>query len=254
MTDLIDPLAAAFRHEGTNGEAVILIHGFTGVPAHFRPLGGVLNEAGYTVIAPRLAGHGTSVEDLAMTSAADWIDSARAAARDVADHRRLHLVGLSMGGLISLVLAQPIKAATVTTINTPLIVRGKQLYLARLVHRFLPRIEWPAEGPPDLDDEMKPFWITYPGFPTRSAAHLVSTMRRAVFAARRLDIPSLVIQSRTDESVDPRSARILARLLGDRCQLVWLERSMHNSLLDRERDRIARAVLDHLAGSATRTG
>ena len=74
----------------------------------------------------------------------------------------------------------------------------------------MPRVDWPAEDPPDLDDEMMPFWITYTGFPTRSAAHLVSIMRRAVFAARRLDTPSLVIQSKTDESVDPRSARVLA--------------------------------------------
>jgi esterase/lipase len=30
---------------------------------------------------------------------------------------------------------------------------------------------------------------------------------------------------------------------------VWLERSMHNALLDRERDVIASAVLSHLAES-----
>ncbi len=248
MAELIDPLAAGFRFDGANGDAVILTHGFTGVPAHFRPLGAALNEAGYTTIAPRLAGHGTSVDDLAMTTADDWIDSARAAVEAVADHRRVHLVGLSMGGLISLLLAEPAGAATVTTINTPLIVRGKQLYLAGLLHRFRPSVEWPDGDPPDLDDEMTPYWITYPGFPTRSAAHLVSIMRRALFAARRLDIPSLVIQSKTDESVDPRSARLLARLLGEGCRTLWLERSIHNALLDRERDRIARAVLEHVGG------
>ena len=198
------------------------------------------------MIAPRLAGHGTSVEDLATTNAQDWIASARAAAGAISDHRRVHLVGLSMGGLISLLLARPTGAATVTTINTPVLVRGKQLYFARLLHRFLPRIDWPAEDPPDLDDEMMPYWITYHGFPTRATADLVVIMRRAVFAARRLDIPSLVIQSKTDESVDPRSARILKWLLGEHCRTVWLERSIHNALLDRERDRIAGAVVEHI--------
>ena len=151
-----------------------------------------------------------------------------------------------MGGLISLVLAGPTGAATVTTINAPLLVRNKLMYLARVVHPFLRNVEWPDDGPPDLDDEMAPFWITYSGFPTRAAGHLVSIMRRAVFAARRLDIPALVIQSKTDESVDPRSARILSQLLGDECRTVWLERSMHNALLDRERDRIAEVVLEHI--------
>ena len=32
MADLLDPLADEFRFDGTNGEAVVLIHGFTGVP------------------------------------------------------------------------------------------------------------------------------------------------------------------------------------------------------------------------------
>ena len=48
MTDLFDPLAGPFSHEGSNGEAAILVHGFTGVPAHFRPMGQVLADAGYT--------------------------------------------------------------------------------------------------------------------------------------------------------------------------------------------------------------
>ena len=249
MTELMDPLAAGFRFEGANGEAVVLTHGFTGVPAHFRPLGGVLNEAGYTVIAPRLAGHGTSVDDLATTGGEDWVASARAAMDDVSDHRRVHLAGLSMGGLISLLLARPVGAATVTTINSPVLVRGKQLYFARLMHRFRPRFDWPEADPPDLEAEMVPFWIPYPGFPTRSAADLVSIMRRAVFAARRIDVPSLVIQSRIDESVDPRSAPILARLLGAQSRIVWLERSMHTAPLDRERDIIARAVLERISES-----
>jgi carboxylesterase len=245
--DLIDPLAAAFRLEGTNGQAAVLVHGFTGTPAHFRQLAAVLNRAGYTVVAPLLAGHGTSIDDLAATGADDWIASVRSAVDEVADHRRIHLAGLSMGGLISLILAGSTGAATVSTINSPIVVRSKTLYLTRLIHRFRPTVEWPDSGPPDLDDEMTPLWITYTGFPTRCAADLVSIMRKALVAARRLDTPSLVIQSRIDESVDPRSARIVARLLGRDCRLVWLERSMHNALLDRERDVIGRAVLDRLA-------
>jgi carboxylesterase len=246
MPELMDPLAEAFRLEGTNGEAVVLIHGFTGVPAHFRPLGAELNQAGYTVIAPRLAGHGTSPDDLATTGADDWIASARTAIDEVADHRRVHLVGLSMGGLISIILAQYANATTVTTIDSPLVVRDKKLYLAGIAHRYQPKVEWPESDPPDLDDEMKPYWITYNGWPSIAAAGLLTIMRRTLPAAWHLDRPSLVIQSKTDETVDPVSARILQRLLGRRCRLVWLEHSLHNALLDRERHVIARAVLERI--------
>jgi hypothetical protein len=40
---------------------------------------------------------------------------------------RLHLAGLSTGGLISLVLAAEVEAATTTTINSRLLVRNKTL-------------------------------------------------------------------------------------------------------------------------------
>lgn len=243
IPDLFSPLAAPFRLEGTNGEAVVLSHGFTGVPAHFRPLAEFLHGHGYTVNVPLLAGHGTSPADMATTGADDWTRSVRLAARGVSDHRRVHLVGLSMGGLLSIIVARDVAASSVTTINSPILVRNKRLYLAPLAHRFLPEVKWPDEPPPPLDPEVAPYWLTYDGYRTESAAELVTVLRRAYRAARRLRRPALVIQSRVDESVDPRSAEILARALGPTCELVWLDRSVHNSLLDGERDLIHRAVL-----------
>lgn len=243
MVDLMDPLAAAFRLEGSNGEAVVLIHGYTGTPAHFRPLGEELNAAGFTVVAPRLAGHGTSMEDMATTTARDWVASARQAVAAVSDHDRLHLGGLSMGGLISLVLAESEAAATVTTINSPVIVRDKKFYMTPLTRTVVKKVEWRDDGPPEIDEDMHKYWLTYTGFYTKTTGGLLSLMGRGALAARRLDIPSLVIQSRTDETVDGRSARILHRLLGDESRLVWLEDSLHVALLDGERDKIAAAVM-----------
>src|SRR5436190_11697172 len=57
---------------------VLLTHGFTSSPAEVRPLGLFLAEQGYTVYAPRLAGHGTAPEDLQTTSWPEWVASARA--------------------------------------------------------------------------------------------------------------------------------------------------------------------------------
>ena len=247
MAELVDALAAGFRLDGNNQEAVVLVHGFTGVPAHFRPLAARLHEAGYTVIAPRLAGHGTSIADLATTRGRDWVESARQAVIEVSDHKRLHLAGLSMGGLISLLLAGESRASTVTTINSPIVVREKQFYAAPLIRYFRPRFDWKESDPPDLEPELMRYWLPYHGFPTRGAADLFAIGRRAVWAARKLDIPSLVVQSRTDETVDPRSAKILAQLLGDGCTILWLEDSLHVAVLDHERDRITAAMLEHFS-------
>lgn len=246
----MNPLADGFRLDGHNGEAVVLIHGFTGVPAHFRPLGERLAAEGYTVVAPRLAGHGTSVEDMATTGARDWMASATGAIDEIRDHRRVHLAGLSMGGLIAILAAQSTAASTITTINSPVIVHDKRMYATPLLHRLKPTVTYPDTDPPDLDEEMRRYWMPYPGFPTRCAADLVRMIWRALRAARRLERPTLVIQSRTDESVDPRSARILSRMLGRHTHTVWLDHSIHNSLLDRERDAIASAVLERIGKSS----
>ena len=50
--------AEEFFLPGTNGGAVLLIHGYTGTPAEMRPLGDYLQQLGYTVLGVRLAGHG----------------------------------------------------------------------------------------------------------------------------------------------------------------------------------------------------
>jgi carboxylesterase len=249
-TGLFDPLAAPFRLEGTNGEAVVLIHGFTGTPAHFRLLAPVLNRAGYTVVVPLLAGHGTNLADMAGAGAADWLASARAAVAEAAGHRRVHLGGLSLGGLLSIVLARPSAAATITTINAPVRLRGKTAHLqsrvAPLVAGRRPYTMWPDQGPPPLDEEARPLWLTYPGFPTARAADLFSVSRMAMRAARLLRRPALVIQSKTDETVDPVSAVMLAKALGPRTRVEWLERSFHNSTLGPEREHLHHLVLEHL--------
>ena len=56
---------------------VLLIHGFTGLPAELRLMGEYLNARGFTVLAIRLAGHGTTVEDLSRMEHEDWMDSVR---------------------------------------------------------------------------------------------------------------------------------------------------------------------------------
>lgn len=246
MTELFDPNCAGFRLDGDRRDAVVLIHGFTGAPTHFRLLGRYLNERGFTVVAPLLAGHGTSIDDMARTGQADWIESARTAVAEVSDKTRVHLVGLSMGGLIALVLAGPTAASTVTTINSPLRFRDKSVYLTPWLHRFSPRVERPLDEQPPFDSEADGLWLTYGGFPTRAAADLLRLSRRARRAAGRLRRPTLVVQSRADEAVEPRSAELLAAALGPGCRLLWLDRSRHNSLLDVERDIIHAAILDRI--------
>ena len=244
MTELFDPLCAPFLLEGSNGQAVLAIHGFTGVPAHFRLLAPDLHQAGFTVSAPLLAGHGTSIDDMAATNGSDWLESVFTAANQLEGHRRLHVVGLSMGGSLGVLLAARCRIDSLTTISTPVKFRSRLIHLARLMHRVVPRSQWPPTNGSALDPEAAALWLTYPAYPTRGAAELLRLSRQAYQQAATLSVPALVIQSRTDETVHPDSGPLLARALSGR--LLWLERSRHNALLDGERDRIHEAILGHL--------
>jgi hypothetical protein len=91
--------AEPFYFEG--GDVGCLVsHGFTGTPQSMRFLGEFLaNEGRLTVCGPRLKGHGTSVEDMARSSAEDWIRSVEAGLQKLRERcSRIFMTGLSMGG------------------------------------------------------------------------------------------------------------------------------------------------------------
>lgn len=252
MTTLFDPRVGPFELTGTNGRAIVLVHGFTGVPLHFRPLAGYLNSLGFTTVAPLLAGHGTAPEDLRTAGIAEWEDSVGAAYDEArVAHDEVHLVGLSMGGLLSILVGSDRGADTISTINSPIVFRDKKIHLSKAFHRFQRWTAWPDRPPPKLDEELQDLWVTYPHFPTIAAARLLEISRKAIRTAPQVTCPTLVIQSLADETVDPVSGSILAKAFRGESRLVWLEHSIHNALLDSERTTIHRAVWERIGGDAT---
>lgn len=242
MTQAIDDLqtewSAPIRLMGSSGEAVVLIHGFTGHPGHWIPISEALADRGHTVIAPRLAGHGTSPDDLATTRWHDWFDSALEATRSVADHRRVHLVGLSMGGMISILVARATAAATITAINTPVLVRDARVMLAPLMHPIIRTTTATDLASPD--PSLAHLWTPYDTNPTVAVAELLKLVWRGWWQAGDIRRPSLVVQSRTDEAVLPISGRMLARRL--QAETLWLPSARHNAILDPARGKIAHSI------------
>src|SRR5918998_200223 len=70
------------------------------------PLGEALSEEGFTVMGPRLEGHGTSMEDHASTTASDWISSIEAGLTWLQQRTsQTFFTGLSLGGMFALYFA-----------------------------------------------------------------------------------------------------------------------------------------------------
>jgi len=90
---------------GEGPDACLLLHGLTGSPAEMRPVGEALAAAGFRAVGPLLPGHGTTPEDLDITTRADLVQAAESALLSLEGARRIFLCGLSVGGLLAIHLA-----------------------------------------------------------------------------------------------------------------------------------------------------
>jgi carboxylesterase len=244
------PLAATLRLAGNKPDAVLMLHGWTGSPAHFGLAASFVNERGYAVLVPRLAGHGTSVHDMAATGWRDWVESAVEGLLELrTEHERVHVVGLSMGGIIGLLLAASGDVASITTINSPQRLHSRRAWMAWL-YRGSRRIREGARDqvPPG---EAAHYWVQYADSPIGTVPDLLDLVDAARAVLPRVTVPALVIQSRTDETVHPESGEIIYQGLGSvEKRIMWLQRSRHVALLDSERDLIHQAILQHVGDAS----
>ncbi len=96
-----------FKPKQPNGKAVLLIHGFSASPYEMRPLGNLLCAQGYLALGVRLAGHGTSPEDLRICRWQDWFNSVERCYSNLQEAGLpISVVGQSTGALLALALVQ----------------------------------------------------------------------------------------------------------------------------------------------------
>ena len=85
----------------------LVVHGFTGSPVSMRPWAQALADAGLTVRLPRLPGHGSTWQDMALTTWEDWYAAVDTAFGELTERcADVFVCGLSMGGSLALRLAE----------------------------------------------------------------------------------------------------------------------------------------------------
>ena len=178
----------------------VLLHGFTAAPKEMRPLGDYLAARNYTVRGVRYAGHGTSPEDLAHTTRRDWIASAAEAVTELRRRcTRVWAIGLSLGGLIGLHLAEQRLVDGVCAIAPAVFPPDRRMAVARLLTPFKPYTR------KDLADLQDPIALAehadYELFPTHAVAELNALMRHTRRHLAQIDVPLLLIFARHDRVV-----------------------------------------------------
>ena len=261
-----EPRAAPFfEQRGPTG--VLLIHGYSGSPDELRGMGASLAEAGYTVHGPLLAGHGGAPADMFGVRWEDWLASADAGMRLLRE--RCHTVfvcGFSLGGLLGIHMAAREPIAGLIALAPALQLRGGSLLPATgLLRHILPwyyplaRADFasPAvraavlERAPEanLDDPAVVEQIRREAkVPVGSLYELARLQRQVRSDLALVRVPTLLMQGRNDQTVNPRSVIEVATGIHSRDQrLVWFEHSGHQLPREAERAAVwatARAWLD----------
>ena len=97
-----------FSPSAPTGQAVLLLHGWAGMPESVAPLGEAISDAGFLVFAPLLTGHGCDdPRDFLDATLEDWLSDAEKAYMALRDrYEVVHVAGISMGALLAMHLAQ----------------------------------------------------------------------------------------------------------------------------------------------------
>jgi carboxylesterase len=241
-----DTNAQPFLLEG-GSHGILLLHGFTGSAGHMRPIGEELNRQGYTVLAIQLPGHGTRLNDMQNVGWQDWLQSAKEGILTLKKRcEKVSAAGLSMGGVLTLLLAQQTRINAAIVMSTPMALKNRLAYLAPVASRFTPVTYWRGDEERDklLDQR---YDYGYPGFPTARIGdllHLIRLARRNLFA---VTCPTLVVQSRADETIQPNSADIILKnIRSEKKAVLWLDDVPHVVTISREYQRIAKAMGEFL--------
>lgn len=221
----------------------LLVHGFTGTPKELRWMGEYLSGENYTVLGIRLPGHATRPADMQRARWPDWL----AAVEDGwhllnGTTEQVFVIGLSMGGILSLLFASRCLVAGVVAMSTP--YRMPADPRLRFIGLISPFFHWIQKGKPDWrDPEAARVHVDYPAFPTRSIIEvrdMLAVMREAL---PLVTAPVLLINSRQDLTVSPINCQsIYERLGSSEKSILWVEDSGHVITCDSCRQQVFQAT------------
>lgn len=233
---------APYTHQGSNGDAVLVIHGFTAGPAGMMPWAHAFAAAGYSVRVPLLPGHGTSWQDLATTKHSEILDAVRQAHAELAaTHARVFVAGLSMGGALALNLASTHEVAALALVNPGLTIASPLARFTGLLRFVVPSLAGISNdiAKPGGDEH------AYARTPVAGVHQLRRLFRSTIAALGSITAPVIVFRSDADHVVPESSLEVLRDGLDESVHLEVkrLTRSYHVATLDYEAQEIfARSI------------
>ena len=213
MTQII-PTAEPFLFLGDRSKpACLLIHGFTGTPKEMRWMGEYLHQQGYTCLGLRLAGHATNPDDMIRSNWTDWaasVEDGFSMLRHLTD--RIYLMGLSMGGILSLLMSTRLAVKGVLAMSTPYKLpddpRLRHIEWISKIVTYMPKGN-EAPGSNWFDKEAWQGHVSYPQNPVRSIGQLNLLLGEMRAALPQIHAPVLLLHSQDDRYVLPENMELI---------------------------------------------
>lgn len=220
-------------------KGVLLIHGFTGSPSEMILLGNYLYRQGYTVLGIRLAGHGTTVEEMANTNWHEWYHSAcdgyhllRGICSEIC------VIGLSMGGLLAMRIGRDFPVKKIVSMSAPIFIANERNL------RFLPSLErsvgrYQRKNRRDLPELAKRYNVSYTQMPLVCVHQLLDIIEDTKKILPEITRPILIAQSENDHTVKVESGQyIYDHVQSEEKHLFKMHLSGHLVTLDIEHDKL----------------
>lgn len=195
--------------EKSNGQAVLLVHGFGSSPREMFPLGKILQQHNFTVFGARLPGHGTSPEDLANRRAEEWLAAIARGYLSLAEMDfKISAAGLSTGALLILKLALQHQLEKLLLLAPFLKLQHPLAPYAGILSYLVPYQE------KEIPEAESPFY--YHRRPLKGIAQINRLRKQLRGKLSAITTPSLVLTSTGDTVIAQGSAANIYQQLGSK--------------------------------------
>jgi len=242
-----------FLIKGTSRNmGVVLVHGYMAAPLEVKKLAEYLGRRGLWVYAPRLKGHGTAPEDLAIRPYTDWV-SAVETGYAVMSHLCEQVVvgGFSAGALLALELAARVKGIMGVFAVCPSMrlqdFSSKFVPAVDVWNRLMERVRLEGAKKEFVENEPENPHINYFRNPVSGVLELERLMESVDEKLPDIQIPALVVQSLGDPVVKPSGSRRAFKRIGSEDKsYILFNFDRHGILLGKGASRVHKAVGDFI--------
>jgi len=231
---------------------VVLIHGYMAAPFEVRGLAEYLGRKGLWVYAPRLKGHGTSPEDLAIRTYMDWVADAEKGYA-IMSHccRQVVVGGFSAGGLLALELAARLKDIKGVFAVCPSMslqdFSSKFVPAMDIWNRWMKKVGFDGVKKEFVENQPENPHINYFRNPVSGVLELERLMDAVDDKLSDIRMPALVVQSLGDPVVRPSGSRRAFKRIGSEDKsYILFNFDRHGILLGKDAGKVHKAIGDFI--------